>query len=1575
MINWQIFNLIFNQREQSTFEELSYLLFCAEFDKRLGVFRYKNQTGIETEPIIKDDVVYGFQAKYYTTPISQNKADIIDSIQKAKTKNSNLNKILLYTNQELSESSKKTKKKPDYQIDIENEAQKIGIKIEWRVSSNFEAQLALPENKYIYDLFFNLDPNSGDLIDEIKKHNDNILQTIQTEIIHNDKQIKVDRTNFISQIKQAIDTSQNIIISGEGGCGKTAIFKEFYTESNKQYPICIFKANELNVNNINDIFRFDHNFSFAKFLETYQPETKKIFVIDSAERLLELNNTEILNDLIQRLKEEKWIIVFTTRYSYLDVLNFTIKDIYHLPCEIIDIPILDNNELLYLSEIYSFYLPENQKFTERLRNPFYLNEYIQELTNIDKKGNFRGFVNLIWRKRIQNFSYQKDNIHLEREKYFIYIAKERCNTGLFYINADKLSGKALSKLEQDEIIKYDENQDGYFITHDIYEEWALEKIIVRCFAYYTDSKQFFSELGDSLPIRRAFRLWLSEQLSENIDAVKEFINDTFTNDEVLQHWKDELVVSILLSDYADVFFTQFEKEIMANDFTILNRILFLIQIACKEEDTVLQKLLQNNNSDYLPTKPKGKGWEVVIAFIYKHRENYFDNHLKLILPILTDWVNSDKEGEATRFAGLLALGLIKKRANTERFYFERDTKEIILKIIYNSAKELKPELQEIFDKVIANKWVNHDAPYEELCSMILEKPVYAIEVIKILPLSVIQLCNLFWQKRKKDNYRYERDEMEDKYGLVNEYRFNYFPASALQTPIYWLLQYAFKETLDFIIDFTNRSVEYYRKSDYGKEDVEEITLHIEDKEIKQYLCWAFWGMYRGIGNPVVPDLLQSIHMALEKILLQYAQIDASAIELILLLILTKSKSTSLTAVVCSSVLANPDKFYNIALILFRTIELFHIDSQRQMQESQSKSLYGIGYGMNGNTKAYQDERLKTCEDKHRSLNLETLFRNYEFFGIKGATEDENTKFIQKLYEIIDQHKITISTKTNANAEQKIFGILLARMDRRIMHPTVQKIDDLNYIIDLNPELSSELREHSEQATQEASAFFRYSPLKMWGILKNEGNEKAATYPQYESNPLSALKEVKEFIQGIENGTIQLFPTDEYIPPFICSALMRFYREQLDEDDFNFCKNIIVGTVSQIFSDAYCCQISDGVEVAIHAMPTLMSEYPEGKESFTIMMLLTLFDVTSIGAYKRVCDYVIETIHESKIWEHTLDTAQAILLGFIKLKPIYNQIFIEKRKTWGAWGRTSKRDVINDFESKVTERFGEFSLSNLSFDIQDIVSLDIYDLEIIYQLIPSNTRDKIHLDIYKNTLSIIISQLLVDRRNNKEYSNIYSLRRNIFKRFAFFILERNINEIDDYLQSIIASFNATEEMSLLLDEIISAEDYINKYEAFWYIWNKFYPKFVETCKNSYGFHLGIVINSYLLAWQWWREGVTEWHSLKEENLSFYANIAKDLGNNSNVLYSISKVLNSIGSNFLDDGVNWIYTIISENKLLELKDLETNTLYYLEKLMRRFILINKERVKQELKLKNKIVFILEFMIERGSVRGYLLRDSLL
>lgn len=1577
-MNWKVFNLKYENREQWAFEQMSYLLFCAEFSNRIGLFRYKNQTGIETEPIRKDDVHYGFQAKYYTTTLSQNKTDIIDSIQKAKTKNSQLNVIYLYLNQELSESTNIDGKKPQYQIDIEQSAQTIGIDVKWRVPSHFERQLSLVENKYISDMFFSLDPNGGNLIDDVYKHNGNILRAIQTEILFNKNQIKINRNNIINQIKHFIENNQNIIISGEGGCGKTAVLKDFHNINFQKIPICIYKASELNVNHINDLFRFTHNFSISQFFEAYQSEPKKIFVIDSAERLAESTNSDIINNLIQTLKDNGWIIIFTTRYSYLTDLSFHIRENYNLSCEIIDIPIISGDELENISIEHNFTLPNNQKFAERLKNLFYLNEYIQYNSNVERQGNFRSFIDLLWKKRIQNINIPKDNLHIERDKCVIHIAKERCETGLFYINGEKLPQSALFQLKQDEILGYDETHNGYFITHDIYEEWALNKLISRNYANHSDTKQFFDELGDSLLIRRAFRLWLSEQISDNINKIESFVQTTFTSKDVSQYWKDELLVSVLLSDYSGIFFNEFDKEIKSNDFAVLKRVLFLLRIACKEENTYLSKLLNTDSVNYIFTKPKGKGWGETIKFIYSNKENLLQ-FLNIITPLLEDWNNNTKRGEITRFSTLSALYFYENFDKSNAYYDNWKKKKQLISIILSGALEIKEELKIILEKVVLNKWINHSDPYNDLCHTALttnDNPAIAFA----LPEQVLRLADLFWfdNEAEKHPFGHSGSRVKKYYSIRERCDHDYFPSSALQTPIYWLLESSLAKTVDFILNFTNKTIEKYAKSDVD-DPVETVNVIINNKiTVQQYINQTIWCMYRGYGGIAKPYLLESIHMALEKFLLKLAkETKFDLVESYLIYLLQHSKSTSITAIVTSVVLAYPEIFFNVATILFRTLELFHIDGFRQLNEGHTKQFYSIGYGMDKRKNFYTDERLKTCEDKHRNQHLELLFLNYQYSGVKGFTEKLNTEFINSLYEIIDQHNKNVLA-IQQKEQKDSFEILLSRMDRRNLSAKVTDRDDNSFFIELTPKnFPDEFKQQSEQTTKQFENVFKYSSLGIWADFMHNKmcSNSSEDSKQYDKDPLLALTKVKQLVEELKNGRREMGIFDDSIPGFVCSKLIIEHRDILSQEDKDFCRDIILYYAARLFSDDYDYQISDGVEAAIHAIPFLMSEYPDEKEFCISIMVFSLFDKTSIGEYKRICDYAIESIHESKLWELEPDDAQSILFAFIKLKPIYDKIYNEKRKEQSFWGRIPNSVILQTMENKVAD----FSFTDFSFNIHDMDLSNIHDMEIIYQLIPSNTRNNVHLEIYERSLPFILPKLLIDRRDYKDEfgddSNIYLLQLYIFRRFARFMLERKINEIDIYLQPFIDNFDATTETSLLLDEIVTAEDHNNKYEQFWSIWNKLYPKFTEICNNSNQFYLDKVTISYLLAWQWWKDGIEEWHSLQKGKLSFYANIAKKSGHNSAVLYSIARVLNTIGSKFTKEGIDWIHTIISNNPSLKMRDLEPLTLYYLERFMRKFIFMNKQQIKQEIRLKNKVIPILEFMVERGSIHGYLLRENIL
>jgi hypothetical protein len=126
---------------------------------------------------------------------------------------------------------------------------------------------------------------------------------------------------------------------------------------------------------------------------------------------------------------------------------------------------------------------------------------------------------------------------------------------------------------------------------------------------------------------------------------------------------------------------------------------------------------------------------------------------------------------------------------------------------------------------------------------------------------------------------------------------------------------------------------------------------------------------------------------------------------------------------------------------------------------------------------------------------------------------------------------------------------------------------------------------------------------------------------------------------------------------------------------------------------------------------------------------------------------------------------------------------------------------------------------------------------------------------------------------------------------------------------------------------------------------------------------------------WKETAKNWHSLREGNKPFFKEVASNLGHHPSTLYAIAKLLNGIGSHYLNDGIDWIFIIIKNNKKLQEDVLILNTTYYIEKVIRTFISKNREKIRKTVELKNKVILILDFLVMKNSVTGYMLRENIL
>ena len=69
------------------------------------------------------------------------------------------------------------------------------------------------------------------------------------------------------------------------------------------------------------------------------------------------------------------------------------------------------------------------------------------------------------------------------------------------------------------------------------------------------------------------------------------------------------------------------------------------------------------------------------------------------------------------------------------------------------------------------------------------------------------------------------------------------------------------------------------------------------------------------------------------------------------------------------------------------------------------------------------------------------------------------------------------------------------------------------------------------------------------------------------------------------------------------------------------------------------------------------------------------------------------------------------------------------------------------------------------------------------------------------------------------------------------------------------------------------------------------------------------------------------------------------------------------------------MIEKNQESHQEKIEDDTIYYLEHISRKYIYKNREQIKRTKKLKQEILIILNFLIQNGSVIGYMLRENIL
>lgn len=1410
------------------------------------------------------------------------------------------------------------------------------------------------------------------------------------------------RNSVESDFESQFSANRLLIFKGIAGAGKSAYAKSIVLSlRDSNYSILAFKADLFAKESIEESFSYLEN-SFYDIFNQLGQQQQTVVLIDSLEKLLEVETYEALKEFLRICQEFNGITIIVTCRSFayqqlLLELHYDFPKYYF-----VDIPPFSDQELAKVEKRFP-YLAEplqNHSLKQILRSPFYLNLVLlhSELFKIQDTISEREIRKLIWdrviTKRKPKRGYTFENIALQRAiSMSLYVRIE---------HADPLT---IRQLYNDDLILIEENLgEAYSPSHDIYEDIALIRVVERAFQKKASMSDFFKELGEKgTAMRRAFRLWLNDQLVDVSANLTAFISEVLAEVEIQQYWKDETIISILRSKYCQNFFDANEELLVMNEHALLQRFIHILRTTCQEPDEqliqTLKKTNQGNRYQWIYLRPVGPGWEVLLNYIHDHLDDLYDHRRLILQLIIKDWskgLSSKTEfpSEAKAAAKIL-LEILEEAKNyylswNEKVYSKEDIDEAI-RVLFNLGSIFKDGICCLIEK--AHAYHTERAEINRLRALLTEHPrflyfkadnlyseeekkmiekinaydaksknyylrdfytsvithtlsgLYSQAVCRELPDFVCDVALSNWLQYNSYKY-YDPDPFNSgqDFGLAKESRSPYFPAGIYKTPIRFLLYSHPSKALNLIVAVLNHATDAYAKSERGESShIIEVEIHRENGEVTtQRGNRVLWGMYRGLGE-VTPYLLQSILMSLEAWLLELCQIKDqlanTLLEYTYTYLLKNSSTVATTSVLASVALAYPSRVNKLCFPILKVKEFYSWDIERMVGDLAPFAV------SDSHIPFAQEERHKSNQLPHRKLMLEGLVTKLQVEGYWNQIND-----------ILDDFQ------SKAKQEDKLWKLALSRMDIR-----KYEVDDSiraleKNVILIKPRIDKELSKIVEENQKNQKLANKAIRITTWAeeVYQDQGSTENLL-EKWREQFLNYQK-----ISDIENECAKLFAD----PTYLATIGIRDLHRQLTQEEVNLCVGIILAVlIERIIGNIKQSHYSkNAILPVLQSVPSILSLQldHETKEEAKEAIFLSLLHLVT-----HQMEYPFESIRD-KLWTIDKEFAHSCFAGMLEYAKLRKQ-----RRYYPRQSAKSEKQLQEFFREegelaiRVCNNKIELDIANLSFETHSH-----WYLGFAAQIIPFDTLHNIHTFFIKNIFQLLFQ--LLDENGKDWQHDITEFLDTIrdFKQYlARFLLSQPkqpskalFSEILDHIfveGEENVSYKAREFIQEIVDAIIMTE-YQLKSPRFWDLWEVLESK-IRTSKNQH------CISYLFLSHRWWNSDAEDWSPLKNKKL-YFRKLITELGHYD--IGSVIKLLAGIGSKrLLPDGLIWLKIALDNcpEPLQELKN--SNTFSYAEKLIRRVYYRYLKDIKGNRELRDSFLYLLDKMVNLGSSLAFMVRERVI
>ena len=850
----------------------------------------------------------------------------------------------------------------------------------------------------------------------LTEHSCTTLDTIISTIAGT---VNLPRIETIAKTVESLIKNQVVVLTGPPGSGKSVLAKAIVQQHMHDCFCLSFRAEEFAESHIDRVLQGP--ITGQQFATLMGAQEKVLIHVESLERLLEHSTRDAFTDLVRIAKRCPNILLLLTCRDYsVNVALTAFFEQNQLVYEIVEVPPLHEEEIVEITNKFpKLASPMSNQELRRLLHVPYLLDMAARMDWSDRQNmplNVRAFREKCWSIMIRQDSLTVAGLPDRRERALVDLAVRRARELRPFVPTDTIDVKALDSLHKDGIIL--KEREGFAApAHDIIEDWAImhwiESLVIK---HEWQALPIVNDVGGHPAIRRGFCEWLKERMEGDDKKAVQFVLSTYKDDSLPKHFRDDVLVSVLLSHSVGDFILHQKDQILADDARLLVRLIHLMRVACKKIRKQSDVMTMHISA---LLEPEGRAWPVLLKIVADELDNLLPNHIGQILGLFEDW------SYGTSVNSLMLEDVsFSKVAYTLLSQLEDYHNDGLRRRVLETISRVPCAYEEIFVDLIgraSSKSEQYDSMAEEFGEILIYESD-GIQACRYFPEQMAKLilfrCRMPEQVFKNASEFDASLGTEPEFGLRSSLHSYFFPSSAIQGPFLPLLMYHPQIGLRLVLDLVNHAGDFYGNRKWSAARLEpayRITISINDyEEVKQWANDYLWQAYR--GTAAIPYAIQCALMALESWLLKMCE-DSIPVESWLLEILKESNNVMTTSVVASVCNAYTYHCGTAAFSFLKSKECVELDRLRMVKEQEFMQAALLNFSKKD--KSYVYERKKSNALVHRQHDIEILTLKLQAIGQ-----------VEQVQKIIDSHLAKIPQEDQRTEEDRYWLLSLHRMDFR-----------------------------------------------------------------------------------------------------------------------------------------------------------------------------------------------------------------------------------------------------------------------------------------------------------------------------------------------------------------------------------------------------------------------------------------------------------------------------------------------------------------------------------------------------------------